>query len=267
MIIDFHTHIYPDSMASIVIKNAKRIAKIPIFTNGTLTGLSQSMKDANIGLSIVLPVLLSSKQFSSYNKMFYTINENNKHILCFGGMHPASCNYKKEIDILANEMKFKGIKLHPNMQHTYIDDSRYLNIIDYALKKELIVVIHSGHDPFVPNKDYSSPIHLANMIHSINGNTNKIVLAHVGGCEQWDMAEQYLVGHDVHFDLSYAIDKMDKLQLSRIIRNHGSERILFGSDSPWGGQKECLHALKNLHLTKDQTQNILHKNAERLLNI
>ncbi len=58
MIIDAHTHIYPDAVAKkalkTVITNIK--GKLNAYTNGTLDGLLASMDAAGIDRSIVLPI-------------------------------------------------------------------------------------------------------------------------------------------------------------------------------------------------------------------
>ena len=58
MIIDAHTHIYPDPVAgkaiNTIIDNGKGL--VESYTDGTFNGLLSSMDDAGIDYSIVLPV-------------------------------------------------------------------------------------------------------------------------------------------------------------------------------------------------------------------
>ena len=54
-------------------------------------------------------------------------------------------------------------------------------------------------------------------------------------------------------------------QLTRIIRAHGADRILFGTDSPWGDQKAQLDFIRSLPLTADEQERIFHRNAETIL--
>ena len=96
---------------------------------------------------------------------------------------------------------------------------------------------------------------------------SKIVLAHVGGHLQWRLVEELLVGQNVYFDLSYSMHFMDKNTLVRIIENHGSDRILFATDSPWSSQRESVKLVQSLPLGNDDLDNILYKNAMRLLNM
>ena len=52
-----------------------------------------------------------------------------------------------------------------------------------------------------------------------------------------------------------------------IIRKHGAERILFGSDCPWESAAKMAEKLLRLGLTDGEREQIMGKNAERLLGI
>ena len=46
--------------------------------------------------------------------------------------------------------------------------------------------------------------------------------------------ESILAGKNIYLDTSYSYGVMGKTAMERLIRKHGAEKILFGSDSPWG---------------------------------
>ena len=60
---------------------------------------------------------------------------------------------------------------------------------------------------------------------------------------------------------------MGEEQFVRIIRAFGAHRILFGTDSPWGGQAEDLALFRTLPLTQEEQQAILGDNAQRLFGL
>ena len=95
----------------------------------------------------------------------------------------------------------------------------------------------------------------------------KLVLAHMGGNDQWDEVEEYLVGKQVYFDTGVVLDKMPEEQFIRIVRNHGADKILFATDSPWSGQKEFLEIIRRMPLTDDERKKILGENACKLLGL
>ena len=83
----------------------------------------------------------------------------------------------------------------------------------------------------------------------------------------WDEVEKYLVGTEVMFDTAYSVFEMSQEQLVRIIKNHGSEKILFGTDSPWEKPAETIAKINSLPLTKEEKDNIFFKNAKNILNL
>jgi predicted TIM-barrel fold metal-dependent hydrolase len=60
---------------------------------------------------------------------------------------------------------------------------------------------------------------------------------------------------------------MDKEQVLRIIKQHGYEKILFATDSPWGSQSVEVEVVKKLGLPKKEEAAILGGNASRLLGL
>ena len=103
--------------------------------------------------------------------------------------------------------------------------------------------------------------------HATHPEQAKIILAHTGGYAQWDAVEELLVGKNVYFDLAYTFGHIETDQLLRIIQNHGADRILFATDSPWNDQKADIDALKALNLTPEEEAAILGENARTLLQL
>lgn len=265
MVIDFHTHIFPDKIADKTIKYLAEEGNTKAFTDGTLEGLKKSMKENAIDISVVLPVVTKPSQFASVNEFAAEIT-GKEGIISFGGIHPASEDYRSELEYIKGLGLF-GIKLHPDYQKTFIDDPGYVRIIQYAVELGLIVVIHAGQDIGYPDPVHCPPLRTANMLNQIEATDAKIVLAHMGGFVQWDDVEEYLVGRNVWLDTSYCFDRISNEQFVRIIKNHGADRVLFATDSPWDGQKEALEHIRRLDLTQEELERILHKNAEELLKI
>lgn len=265
MIIDFHTHIFPDNIAEKTIMKLSSLIHEKPYTNGTLQELKTSMKKAGVDYSVVLPVVTRPEQFRTVNQFAADITGKDG-ILSFGGLHPKSERIKEELDDIAG-LGLKGIKLHPDFQGMFIDDKRYIELITYALQKGLMVVIHAGVDEGLPDPVHCPPDKAAYMIEQVGRyvSTEKIVLAHTGGLHMYNEVEKFLVGKDVYFDISFSRIDISKEQITRIIQNHGADKILFGSDSPWDGQKECVEYVNTLSITETEKQKILGGNAKELL--
>ena len=69
MIIDFHTHIFPDSLAPRAIDKLSKSADIISYTDGTFHGLQDSMKQSGITYSVLLPVVTKPSQQEDVNRI------------------------------------------------------------------------------------------------------------------------------------------------------------------------------------------------------
>lgn len=270
MIIDFHTHVFPEVIAARTIEKLGMFANITAKTNGLLSGLTASMNESGVDYSVILPVVTKPSQFHTVNEYASSINGQDG-IISFGGIHPASDDYKKELDQI-HAYGLPGIKLHPDYQQVHINDRRYLELITYAVDLGLIISIHAGVDIGLPNIVHCPPHETLQMLqyvedHARHPEDTKIVLAHTGGYDQWDEVEQLLVGKHVYFDLAYSLGHVPDKQLLRIIDNHGADRILFATDSPWSDQKEDIKYLKSLGLSQEEENAILGENAAMLLHL
>lgn len=260
-IIDFHTHIFPDKIADKTISHLAEVCKEKPHTNGKKDGLLHSMEEAGISCSIVLPVVTKPSQFTSICRFAEMFQE--EPLISFGGIHPESTDYKNELKLIKS-LGMKGIKLHPDYQGMYFNDINYKRILSYASELDLIVSVHAGLDPLCPNDIHCTPEMALEVIREVR--PTKLVLAHMGGNALYDDSEKYLMGEDVYLDTSYVLDKMDEQQFLRMVHSHGADRILFASDSPWGGQEDFVKYFNTLGLTDNEKEKILYKNAEKLLN-
>ncbi len=269
MIVDFHTHVFPEAIAARTIETLAEKAGIRAYTDGTLSGLKASMRESGIGWSVILPVVTKPKQFQSVNDYAASIN-GKAGILSFGGIHPNTADYQGELDTI-KALGLKGIKIHPDYQGVPISDPRYLRIIRYAVSIGLFVVTHAGVDVGMPERVLCPPQLGAAMLEQVYGGKApeqpRIIFAHTGGWRQWDDVERYLVGKPVYLDISFSLGMISDEQMMRIIRRHGAQRILFATDSPWSSQRETLEAFRRLPLTETERELILWENAYRILKL
>lgn len=260
--IDFHTHIFPEQIADKTIAHlAGIIEKQPAF-DGKENGLLASMDEAGIEYSVILPVVTKLSQYDSVNR--YASRFLDGRLISFGGIHPDDADYKTKLRSL-RENGFRGIKLHPDYQGVCFNDIRFKRIVDCATENGLIVSVHAGMDPLSPNDIHCTPQMAAELIDDVA--PTKLVLAHLGGHRLYDDVERYLVGKHVYFDTGVVLDTIDEEQFLRIVQHHGADKILFGTDAPWAGQKEYVDRMNQLPLTHLERNMILEGNAKRLLSI
>lgn len=265
MVIDFHTHIFPDKIAAKTIAHLAQVGGITAATDGTLSGLLSSMERCGVDMSVILPVATKPSQFESIQSFAKSVNEQYQgKLLSFGGIHPDCEDYKKELDTI-KAMGFKGIKIHPDYQGVMIDDIRFMRILEYANELGLIILTHAGIDIGLPEPVHCPPQKMRKVLDTIK--PEKMVLAHFGGWRQWDEVYEYLAGEEVFLDTAFIYDYISKEQFFKILEKHGSEKILFATDSPWSDMAKGIDWIKDLSLPKGVEENILSGNAKRLLEI
>ena len=174
----------------------------------------------------------------------------------------------------------KGIKIHPVYQDVDIDDIKFLKILDRAAELGLIVLMHAGDDIGFPGVVRCSPKMTANALKQV-GNV-KIILAHMGGWKNWQEVAENLADTSAMLDTAFSLGEitpkddyyspdflnlLKKQDFLRLVNTFGSERVLFGTDSPWTDQKQSLEEIKKLPLGETDLDNILYLNAKKLLKL
>lgn len=276
MIIDFHTHTFPENIAEIALNKLSSKGHLPYYTNGTVSALKESMKKAGIDYSVVLPVATNPLKLNSMNTV--SIESNGKdNLIYFGAMHPDAPDWKEELDRLYNN-GIKGIKIHPLYQGVDFDDIRYLRILNRAAELGLIVLMHAGDDITFPGVVRCSPKIIANTLKQVGD--IKIILAHMGGWKNWESVAEYLANTSAMLDTAFSLDKITPIDdfhtdeflnllnaddFMKLVKAFGTNRILFGTDSPWTDQSKSLEFINNLPLGKEDKARILSENACELL--
>ncbi len=282
MIIDMHTHSFPEKLAASTLEKLSAASHTRPFTNGTPGGLQASMREAGVDLSVVLPVATSPRQVEHVNDASARLNETAEEtgLLSFGCMHPDYEGWREEL-ARVKALGMKGIKLHPVYQGADLDDPRYLRILDRAGELGLVVVTHAGLDVGFPGVVRCSPEMVRRAVAQVG--PVKLVLAHMGGWRCWDRVLELLPELPVLIDTSFSVGRMSPLNdgfyqeeelrlldsrgFLKLVRAFGAGRVLFGSDSPWSGQKESLEWVRSQPLTEEERTAILGGNTQNLLSV
>ena len=281
MIIDVHVHTFPEKIAAHALETLSHNSHTRPFSDGTVRGLRESMSEAGVTLSVIQPVATRPEQVTRINDTAMKINAGESAgIISFGGIHPCFSDCDAELSRI-HEAGIIGIKIHPVYQGVPIDDERYVRILSRAGELGLIVMIHAGFDIGFPENDYALPERISRAL-DMAGNV-RVILAHMGGWRCWNDAVRFFPKREnVYIDTAFSLGKFvpngdgyysggDECMMLRddefvdIVRAFGSERVLFGTDSPWAPQSDCVRAVMSLGLSDDEKRNILHGNALKLL--
>ena len=243
-------------------------------TDGTVSGLLNSMAASGVDRSVILPVNTRKGQFDSITKFAKAINDKYDNLISFGGIHPDDDEPEQKLTFL-KEQGFKGIKIHPDYTDTFIDDERYIRIITAAQELGLLVITHAGKDPAY-DVVHCPPDRARDMLDTVDDLTGFeepfMIFAHLGGNRLLSDVERYLVGQNCYIDISCSFADLGDFSEStdedivRVIKNHGADKILFATDSPWNDQRAYIERFRGLNgLSDNEKQMILGGNAERLL--
>lgn len=273
MIIDAHAHIYPEKIATRAIAKLEKCSGVEAKVNGVKSGLIQSMKEAGVDYSLLLPVATSVKQVDAINEEAARTNAEAEEtgLLSFGGIHPDTENYK-EVLRHVKDLGLKGVKLHPDYQVTFFNDIRYKRIVSEATELGLYLMVHAGEDIGLPDPIHCRPEHVVEVVKETQ--SDHLILAHMGGWRLWEDVREQLLDLPVYFDTAFSEDYLEGVAgmltpegFVELVRAMGTHRVLFGTDSPWSGQKEAVEWIQQTALTQEEKEQIFHENFERIVGI
>ncbi len=292
MIIDFHVHAFPDKVAAKAIEAFEDIYKVKCLSDGRIDSLLGRMAESGVDVSVIQPVSTDPRQVESINTWSSGLIKikredsdiNIPPIIGFGTIHPNFEGYREEIPRM-KELGIKGVKFQPFFQKFYPDDEKMFPVYEELIKAGMIIMFHAGDEINPAKIVYSTPQRLARVLdamkslfdeydHRVINNPNdtsqnpaKFAAAHLGGYMVWDDVEEHLLGRELYLDSSYVFGHINTAYGEQIIKTHGTNKILFGSDFPFALAKKDINAIMNLDLTDEEKSDILGRNAMRLLGL
>lgn len=267
MIIDSHTHIYPELVAkkalNTVVTNIGN--RLTPFTDGTCESLTASMDAAGVDLSIVLMIATSPGHGSRILQWIKAMMPGAPRMIFFGSVHPYDPNYRELIREMA-EAGLQGIKFHPPYQQVPVDAKEAYAVYEEAAKRDLVMYFHAGPDPSVPGCDFSSVERFSVFLKDFEG--AKIVLAHGGGYGEWDKVMDLLGGRTCYFDVAFVLENMRRRNDARELFRQKEDYFLFGTDSPWREQKRYVELIRTSNtLTRIQKEKMFCTNIRKLVKV
>lgn len=261
-IIDVHTHIWTDRLAPAAISTLSEQGDIEAIYDGTVSGLIAAMDRAAVDVSVTLPVATKASQVRTINDWSATL-VGHERIIPFGAMHPDFANPAKEIARM-HKLGLRGFKMHPEYQQFEPQEPRMEAIYEAAIRNDMTIYFHSGGDVAFSSvrgtpKAFAEVFDVWPELHA--------VMAHMGGFRQWKAVPGRIAGREVWFDTAYTLGHLPDEEFVELVRAHGVERVMFGSDGPWTDAAAEIAHLKSLPLKPAELKAILGENAERFLGL
>ena len=243
---------------------------------GTVEDLTASLGEPPVAHCVIVgmfapepesgPTKPAADRLRSYNDWVLHAADASPHLTALVAADPSALGGAAGAAYLREcaEKGARGIKIHPLVQGFAPTDPRLDPIYETCVELGLTVLSHSGQargpspaaDPFAfaPVMERHPGLHL--------------LLAHLGGAS-WRQVIPFAAAYPaVSFDLCEIIawtgapGAPSADELGRLIRDIGSDRVLFGTDFPWYELDRTVDQLLALpHLSDEERRGILGENA------
>lgn len=261
MVIDFHTHCFPEKIAEKAIGKLSAASGLMPFTDGTAEGLKKLMKQDGVDISVVLSIATNAKQQESVNNFAKSMEGDS--IVPFGSVFPDADNAVEELERI-HSLGLKGVKFHPEYQNFFVDDEKMKPIYKKISELGLICVFHAGEDYGYMPPYHATPERLRRALSWLD---TPVVAAHWGSQGMGQDTLKFLCGTDIYIDTAFGYGSTPKPIQQAILEKHGVDKILFATDCPWHTPSMELFQMDCLGLSDTEKEKIKSGNARRLLNI
>lgn len=261
MIIDIHAHIYPEKIAE---KATAAVSSFyedaPMAYKGVSERLIESGSKIGVEKYIVHSVSTKPEQVESINNFILGEMDKHKEFIGFGTMHQDYKNFEQELKRI-KQLGLVGLKLHPDFQKFQADCPQMDAVYEVLTELKMPVLFHAGDCRY----DFSGPRRILNVLKKHPKLT--IIAAHFGGYTEWDKSLEVLAGNNLYFDTSSSLWKLPIEKANAIIKKHGVDKMLFGSDFPMWNHEDELKRFNQLDLSESDKEAVLYNNAKRLLGL
>ena len=276
MIVDFHTHNFPDALAHRAIEGMLKLlngAIVPV-GDGTLARQIADMKKDGIDRAVMCPVATKPEQAEVIVRRACEIRDGvygedaSQMIVPFASLHPSDPCLLRHIDLIV-KAGLRGVKLHPYYQRFALQDPLVAPFLASIRDAGLIVVGHCGLDPGYRSEAIDcGPAQIAALLARVPGLAPHFVAAHLGGFSGApDHAVDRLLDSGCFFDTAVLASDQPNPEPRRLMSEWPADRLLFGTDYYWTSQRQLVDWVTSLRPDPADREKIFHLNAECLLGL
>lgn len=279
-IIDSHVHTFAnEDVSGKIMSSFNKIYDIQ-FANpgdGTIKSVYENMEKGGIDKTVMAnfapPKIIDQNNIWTLE----TAEASDGRLVPLVSFHPEMAgSFAENLDKYIS-MGAKGIKLHPMAQGFDVRDERMDELYKSCSELNLAILIHCGRVSNARTNEFSDYECIVPVIEKYPD--IPIILAHMadGNVEHvLEASEKY---KNVYFDTSIVITGypeiinvnepswLDDNEVVDIINKIGAEKVIYGSDYPWGSQLHDVTRVMNLNLTVEQKQLIFNRNARKVFKL
>lgn len=231
-------------------------------TDGTLGDMLRLMDRHGVEAAVLASIATKPTQAAPI--LQWSLQVRSPRVFPFGSAHPDSSTVAADVAAI-RDAGLKGVKLHPLYQNFAVDDPRVFPLYDAIQQNDLVLLCHAGYDIGFGNVDLAAPQRFLAILD--NFPKLRMVMAHLGGWKYYDRFLETICGRDVWIDTSFAAGYCTEAQRAAILSRHDSDRIVFASDSPWGGMSLQIEFVEGFPVSDELREKIFYHNAARLLGL
>ncbi len=274
MIIDFHTHNFPDAIAGRAIDGMLKLLNNCVVPagNGTLSRQIADMKKDGIDRAVMCPVATKPEQADVIVRHACDIRDGvygedaARMIIPFASLHPSDPCLLRHIDQIL-KAGLLGVKMHPYYQKFALQDPLVTPFLASIRDAGLVVVCHCGLDLGFPGHSIDcGPAQIDELLSNVPGLAPRFVAAHLGGFSGAPAhAVDRLLDSGCFFDTAVLEMDQPKEEPRRLMSQWPADRLVFGTDYYWTPQRLVADWVRELRPDPVDREKIFHLNAERLL--
>ena len=274
-IIDFHTHNFPDELASravdVMVKKL-RGCLLPV-GDGTLATQLADLDKSGVSRSVVCPIATKPTQFQVILDRAKAMRdgefgeEASKRLIQLCSVHPADRNYAAHLMEIA-DAGFKGIKVHPYYQDFRLDDPRIVPFFSAVRDAGLFAIAHCGLDLGFPDSPMTcGPAQIAALMRAVPGLV--FIAGHLGGCggNPPHATDELLEFPGCYVDTAVISVCDDDPESQRVMAEWPADRMVFGTDYFWRDAKKLADWARRCRPDPEDQRRIFSGNAIDLLGL
>jgi|UniRef100_A0A7C4EUI7 predicted TIM-barrel fold metal-dependent hydrolase len=259
MIIDAHCHMFTPKLVRNVASKTQMVAELCLDTENAYRRLSAHSLEAaaalhNVDACILLPTAYAQR-VKDENNFFMRFTNGSNRIKTLATLHPSMTDMEPEIHRIFS-LGIRGFKLSSFTQRFDLESPETIKMLRAVERAGLIfgwkpVVVF---DTFVAADIYfganpmylTTPKKLAQIVDRHKG--LRIIAAHMGGltADFQDIVSSLKPCENLYLDTSNAAHTLREEEFISLLRIHGPDHILFGTDWPWFHYRDEIPLIRSL---------------------
>lgn len=272
MVIDFHTHNFPDVLAPRAIASmlVGLEDRMPPVGDGTVRRQLQDMTRFGVDVAVCCPIATRPKQAQVILERAKRIRDGEegeeaaRRIWQLASVHPDNPDAEACFRAI-REAGIPGIKVHPYYQGFVLNEARMVRFFSMARDAGLFVMSHCGLDlGYMGAPMTCGPAEIVSLLKAVPG--LRFVAAHLGGScgNAPHCVDPLLEFENCFFDTAVLNCAEEDEEAQRIMATWPAERLLFGTDYFWRDEARLMEWARRYRPDPAEQELIFHANAERL---